>query len=90
MKFIKVPESLVCPATTPPERTGYNEACTSSGNSCGDTNTGVNICTTGGVMCNAITPDERPDYGEVCTSTGNACGDTNTGVYNICLSGGIV
>jgi hypothetical protein len=51
MKFNKAPEILACSATTPAERTNYGHACTSSGNSCGDTNTGTyNICLIGGTV----------------------------------------
>jgi hypothetical protein len=50
MKFNKGPESLVCSATTPAERTNYDQECTSS-NSCGDTNIGTyNICLQDGTM----------------------------------------
>jgi hypothetical protein len=48
MKFIKGPESIVCSATTPPQRPGYGQQCTTAPNACGQRNIGYNICLTGG------------------------------------------
>jgi hypothetical protein len=51
MKFNKGIQNMVCSAAIPPERTGYNEVCTSEPNSCGDTNEGTyNSCLPDGTM----------------------------------------
>jgi len=51
-------------------------SCTSSANSCGQTNTGVVQCDG---SCSASVPADPSGYGTACISAANACGQTNSG-----------
>ena len=55
---------------------GYGNACTSSANSCGQTNSGTIQCNG---SCSASTPANPAGYGNACTSAANACGQTSSG-----------
>jgi hypothetical protein len=52
------------------------QACTSSANSCGQTNSGTYSCEG---VCSASTPSNPAGYGDVCTSAANICGMANSG-----------
>ncbi len=55
------------------------QGCTSSANSCGQTNSGTIQCNG---SCSATTPANPSYYGQACASTPNSCGQTNSGTYN--------
>ena len=69
-------QGTICDASVPDERSVWDNACTSSANSCGDTNAGVTDCNG---ACDVSIPDERANYGDACSSSANSCGDTNQG-----------
>jgi len=63
---------------------GYGDSCTSSSNSCGDTDSGTIQCDG---TCSATTPAERSVWNNACTSNPNSCGQTNSGFtdcFGIC------
>jgi len=59
-----------------PLPSNYGNSCTSSANSCGQTNNGTTLCDG---SCDAITPPNPPGYGSSCTSNPNSCGDVGHG-----------
>ncbi len=54
----------------------FGQSCTSSSNSCGQSNNGTIQC---GGSCSVSTPSNPPSYGQPCTSS-NSCGDSNYGI----------
>ncbi len=58
------------------DQPSYGQACTSSANVCGQTNSGSIQC---GGGCSASAPSNPPSYGQPCASS-NSCGDSNYGI----------
>lgn len=65
-----------CNAPAAMNPTGYGDACESSANSCGSTNTGTIGCEG---PCDASVPVDPATLGNACESSTNSCGSTNAG-----------
>ncbi len=65
----------------------YGAACSSPGNSCGDTTPGTITCF--GTCSATAAPPERAGWGSACTGTANACGVANSGTMTVCSGSGL-